>query len=303
MGMTWRSFENLRRNLGDVGEGVASYIKGRQEDTRREEQAAQMKQFLGSEAGKGIDPGMAQLAFSGHGFNAFPAIAGVQSYRKSIAPRGGTLGSADTGYKGYKEDPFTGDITVGPEILPGKEKTPTGKLFGMNDVSDNDLYIIATTHADPATRSIAENILTRKQADREAAAEAGAGIRENVTKRAEQRAGIAKAAQDYGTQMETAQKAINEAQAQLAALGGKPYAFVNGKKITATELQARINAAKNAWEQARQQLNAIKHKEGTHIEKGTGIAKPITPGMDLSANTNEEGWQKHPAGFDFRMLG
>lgn len=87
MGMTWRSLDLLRENLGNVGEGVSAYIKGRQEDTRREEQAGQLKNFLASEQGQGYDPSMAQLAFSGSDYNAMNAQKALRSQRQASSPK------------------------------------------------------------------------------------------------------------------------------------------------------------------------------------------------------------------------
>lgn len=306
MPISWRSLESLKGNLGQIGEGVTNYLKNRQEDEERQQNFEAMKSFMGTPDGARFDPNMASLAFTGNGFRAAPAVRSMIDTKHSLAPDSQVIGGQETGYRALKRDKFTGDFTVGDQILPGKNASTGSNPFAPgNNISGIELYDIAKNHPDEAIRKRAQTILDAQHADNLEIAKAKAitqsGLSEGRDIRDEKRSGVRRAALDYGDEMSAQQKIKNDISALLTKMGpGRDYIYVGSTKYTRAELQKKYDAAHSAWEQARKQLNKIKIPEGEYSDPKTGEMKKIQPGQTIGANM--DGWQDHPAGFQYRII-
>lgn len=116
MGMTWRSLDLLRRNLGDVGEGVASYIKGRQEEAKQEEAANMIKKFIADNPAQ-YDMSLAPLAHSSAPTDAFAAIKAMQPKRELVT-------QSKTGAVHQATQPFGKDYTISEKpLIEGTDPT------------------------------------------------------------------------------------------------------------------------------------------------------------------------------------
>jgi len=120
MGISWKSLALLKDSLGNVGEGVTSYLKNRQEEEERQNNYGALKEYMGSEAGQGFDPKMANLAFQSNNFRAMPALQSMATMRKTTAPTPHFMTQPKTGAIDYTQvDSLSG--TPGPvqNLVPG----------------------------------------------------------------------------------------------------------------------------------------------------------------------------------------
>ena len=115
MGMSWKSLELLRNNLGEIGGGVTSYLHNVQAENDRQADLDALKQFAQTPEGQKISPGLMSLAGSRAGQRVLPQLQGVMGMQRETAP---TTQFEQPGTVPVTRNPISGETTVG-QSLPG----------------------------------------------------------------------------------------------------------------------------------------------------------------------------------------
>jgi hypothetical protein len=284
MPMSWKSLELLKQNLGGIGEGVKNYLDARQEDTRRQQEYEQLRQFQQSPTGGQIDQGLYPLAFSGAGYKAGPAMESLIKTQESLTPKVDVVHDPKLGMEAVRVNKLTGDVTH-QNIVPPPAQSLHDQVGAL---PDNALYSISLTPGHPLQQH-AKDVLAAKARDVRTRQEFGSGLAEQRAKETAERAGEARASIDLGNQMtklSDEQKKVKALLDQIPA-GQESVGFgVNpGDKIVRSVEQGKLDALKAEWERVRQQLNDIKHKYGEHSDE-RGVMVPYKPyGKPTSQNT------------------
>jgi len=124
MNASWRSLDNLRQSLGDVGEGVTSYLKGRREESERERNYEQLKAMQGPGGPlEKFDPNMLSAMFPASGYNAGSTVQNVMKYNEATAPRFSTI-TGKHGQVNAVETPSSALGQGGPPRVVGEPLIP-----------------------------------------------------------------------------------------------------------------------------------------------------------------------------------
>lgn len=114
MAYSWESLNNLKGALGDVGEGVVSYLQGRKEDEARQQNWEALKQYHASlPPEQQVDPHLLGTAFAQNGFRAMPTIQAIKPQTQVVA------GAAPGQYKTLTTPALGGQPQLGKLGGPG----------------------------------------------------------------------------------------------------------------------------------------------------------------------------------------
>ena len=324
MGMSWKSLELLRNNLGEIGGGVTSYLHNVQAENDRQADLDALKQFAQTPEGQKISPGLMSLAGSRAGQRVLPQLQGVMGMQRETAPQ---TGFVQPGEQEYQKDPLSGQVTMGA-VAPG-----TRALSPEQQLKNQYLDLQHTRTVNPKATFTPEEQTILNRGDQNYQNELGlASARASITggindqfqqKRSasehqfqqqrsseeDARRQTEKVTSDYGKQMSDAQDRILAAQAKLKLFKQqdgtmKDADFSTGKPIHRADVESELGAANNDWNTARKQLNQTNApfnkytpgrgmpQEGQTVPKST--YQKANPGVPLSLN---DGWQQHPNGY------
>ena len=324
MGMSWKSLELLRNNLGEIGGGVTSYLHNVQAENDRQADLDALKQFAQTPEGQKISPGLMSLAGSRAGQRVLPQLQGVMGMQRETAPQ---TGFVQPGEQEYQKDPLSGQVTMGA-VAPG-----TRALSPEQQLTNQYLDLQHTRTVNPKATFTPEEQTILNRGDQNYQNELGlASARASITggindqfqqKRSasehqfqqqrsseeDARRQTEKVTSDYGKQMSDAQDRILAAQAKLKLFKQqdgtmKDADFSTGKPIHRADVESELGAANNDWNTARKQLNQTNApfnkytpgrgmpQEGQTVPKST--SQKANPGVPLSLN---DGWQQHPSGY------
>jgi hypothetical protein len=98
MNTAWKSLDILGQSLGDIGEGVTSYLKNRREEAERQQNYEQLKSMQGPGGPlEKFDPNMLGAMFPASGYNAGTTVQNAMKYNEAVAPKFTTFGDKQSG--------------------------------------------------------------------------------------------------------------------------------------------------------------------------------------------------------------
>jgi hypothetical protein len=313
MGMSWKSLELLRNNLGEVGSGVTSYLKNVQEERDRQADLDALKQFAQTPEGQRISPGLMSLAGTRSGQRVLPQLQGVMGMQREMAPE---TKYEQPGTVPVTRNPISGESTVGQPVGGSRILSPAEQQ--KQDYLDAQLKSqtpgAVLTPQEKQTLARGDQNYKNELGLASARAQATGGIQNQFQQQRsnaeDARRQTEQTAKDLGTKgMSAAQDRILAAQAKLKLFKNpdgtmKDADFSTGKPIHRSDVETELGAANNDWETARKQLNQLnapfdKYTPGRNMpQEGQTVPKSTyqkaNPGVPLSLN---DGWQKHPSGF------